>query len=1159
MQKAIENFCQKRENGLFLLDMPTGFGKTYNVLEFIAENYDTEKYENTKFFFVTTLKKNLPFEDLRERFKLKNKEEDFEKKCIRIEANAEKVIERLESLEKSGKIPKRITSKDQFKKLLKNVQTVCTYRNRDSQFKDENIASMIKNIEISIQETGEPGLRSLIIEDLSIFKTPTQKLKAIKTNDEYKWIGELYPAVFSRDKQIYFLTIDKFVSGNTTIIEPTYSFYNHSIIEKSIIFIDEFDATKERILNKIIKKGLNQPVNYQQLFSQIYSAINTKSFPTELTTDSMSHQHNMKQYATAKSCDEVLNECVRVFKDCNNKFNMKYSFRTDNDNGDIRTRNFLFNDLTYHSVLSNKNTYIEIIVDQKAKQNWIHFTKQKLNDSQLSVLDLLSSVKGCITYFQNGCRQLAKNYKHLQDERNNSEDEFTFQNAITSVLSEFQIDKEFIRYLTPLILSEQKMNRKKQSLLDNQLSPLELEHSIYNNGFRYFVFKDDPSHNMQSEIRLYDFSDTPEKILLRMAQKARVIGISATATIDTVLGNYSQEYLKRMLQDDYYVLPREDRERLENSFADSTKNYSKVDIQVNPISCDEEIRKELEEIYDNERIINYYTEKLEMHFGTSDFAIRRFLKIIKAMKAFIVNDEVKSFLCLCNKLTKEGKTDFDLILFREMAKDIIEEAGLEYDEDKLVVSINSEDYDAQYNEIIEHLSNGKKLFVLSSYQTIGAGQNLQYRKPENVDVVQVNDNVRELLEKDFDCIYLEKPTNIVVNVFWNKIISEETLIRFIFEMEFLMENNEVSRVAGIHDIKEIFKKIDSNAKANLLSNRYETCSVQNAALRVLIQAVGRICRTGLKNKNIHIYLDEAILKEIDMTAVKTRMVNPEFAKIIEKGKNYNVDLTDVSLLRIENQANSASLKSMLIINKLRYNWDEKNINLWKRLREQVLKHPTIDKHEIEKNLNYKSIYLQAPEKTSGYSYSQEGDYQKNITVKFDDSMPQKVSEEDARLQELLRIPELKAYFEEKGYATEFTPSEYLLTPPMFNNIYKAALGEVAGKHILEENLGCELQEVSEDVFEFFDFKIGDDVYVDFKHWKDTMVVDAKKAKEKIIQKLNACNGKRAVIINILYDREMQITTSYDERIVEIPCLYRTDLNQLDPRIIDEILRKGYLR
>ena len=95
MQKAIENFCQKRENGLFLLDMPTGFGKTYNVLEFIAENYDTEKYENTKFFFVTTLKKNLPFEDLRERFKQRGKEKYFENNSLRIQANADVVIERL--------------------------------------------------------------------------------------------------------------------------------------------------------------------------------------------------------------------------------------------------------------------------------------------------------------------------------------------------------------------------------------------------------------------------------------------------------------------------------------------------------------------------------------------------------------------------------------------------------------------------------------------------------------------------------------------------------------------------------------------------------------------------------------------------------------------------------------------------------------------------------------------------------------------------------------------------------------------------------------------------------------------------------------------------------------------------------------------------------
>jgi len=34
MYKCIKNFCEnKEENGLFLLDMPTGFGKTYNVIK----------------------------------------------------------------------------------------------------------------------------------------------------------------------------------------------------------------------------------------------------------------------------------------------------------------------------------------------------------------------------------------------------------------------------------------------------------------------------------------------------------------------------------------------------------------------------------------------------------------------------------------------------------------------------------------------------------------------------------------------------------------------------------------------------------------------------------------------------------------------------------------------------------------------------------------------------------------------------------------------------------------------------------------------------------------------------------------------------------------------------------------------------------------------
>ena len=59
-----------------------------------------------------------------------------------------------------------------------------------------------------------------------------------------------------------------------------------------------------------------------------------------------------------------------------------------------------------------------------------------------------------------------------------------------------------------------------------------------------------------------------------------------------------------------------------------------------------------------------------------------------------------------------------------------------------------------------------------------------------------------------------------------------------------------------------------------------------------------------------------------------------------------------------------------------------------------------------------------------------------------------MSEDEVHLKEIMQIPGVKALFEKHGYATSFVPNEFILTPPMFNNIYKGALGEVVGKYIL---------------------------------------------------------------------------------------------------------------
>ncbi|MFR5683816.1 MAG: hypothetical protein ACLUD1_07170, partial [Clostridia bacterium] len=392
-------------------------------------------------------------------------------------------------------------------------------------------------------------------------------------------------------------------------------------------------------------------------------------------------------------------------------------------------------------------------------------------------------------------------------------------------------------------------------------------------------------------------------------------------------------------------------------------------------------------------LIKKYAEKLSISFERVEYAKNNFIRVVKVMKAFILNDSVKSFLCLNNKLPQENKGLFDIKLLEEFADAIIKIYGIKGLKGKdLLYSINSEDYDAKRAEFIQRLSKGEKLFVISSYNTVGAGQNLQYKAPGNATIVAVNDYDRGDMEKDFDCIYLEKPTNLLVNVDSKKGIEAEDLIRFVYQMEFLMERGEVSRKDGIAVIKDAFICFSGGYTfSGKKGEPYKTDSVNNYALRTLIQAVGRICRTGLKNPDIYIYVDNTILTDYDLSIVEQRMLNPEFAELVKVGKIYYNGLANENLdiAVMENRAGTLALKAMQIINELKRNWTDDSIDYWKALRELCLMRPTLSRKNVEQNSQYQLVYMCAPGEITAYSYEQEGDYNKNINIKFDGSLPQR--------------------------------------------------------------------------------------------------------------------------------------------------------------------------
>lgn len=131
------------------------------------------------------------------------------------------------------------------------------------------------------------------------------------------------------------------------------------------------------------------------------------------------------------------------------------------------------------------------------------------------------------------------------------------------------------------------------------------------------------------------------------------------------------------------------------------------------------------------------------------------------------------------------------------------------------------------------------------------------------------------------------------------------------------------------------------------------------------------------------------------------------------------------------------------------------------------------------------------------------------------------SADKSRLSALMRVPELKLRFIERGFAIDFDKNDGVLLPSIFQNIYKGALGEVAGRIMLED-WGWELNEIEDSLkFEKFDFclKLAPNIYIDFKNW--TNKADSENYRNQLVaksrEKLTSINGKKVFIINMVAD------------------------------------------
>ncbi|WP_400196177.1 hypothetical protein [Candidatus Methanarcanum hacksteinii] len=1124
MDQLISGIFRTHQTGLQLLTMPTGSGKTYSMNRAIFEYITDDSIpleEKRNMVVVTTMKKNLDCDGLRSMFEASGKLALFEEVFIFLNSLSEIVVEYYEeSMEDQifaamgrDKIATDfITSLTGIKESMR--------RDPDSPTVKLAIESFAANIEPRFRRK----LRAIIRKEKFTYDN---RLKLIETTKKWGWVAKLYPSIYSRRKKIFFMSADKFVMRNDTIIDKSNTIYDSPIVKNAIIFIDEFDSTKNQILNRLITNNTRRKIDYVDMAQKIYAGIHDENIPSMMFRINDNFKGDLK---------EAHKSLEKQFKKTINKYHLDKLIKLSKDCQSERA--FIFRGDTVYMV-NGTNDSISLAYQKDENRNILRFFNGKAKENR-KLFYIIEDIGKCIDHFCSFVSMMALNYQ-----KNNDDATMSYEDCILTVLDTYGISDSMPSYRSYLL--EKILLGTSSS--DNKI--IGVDQSVYENGFEYYILRDDTSNNERTIIELISYPVSAEKILLKVCEQALVFGMSATAGLKSVIGNYDLDYLAARLEDRYLPLADND-ERMIRQILTSRENFERKIIRTQAV-----VSKDAGEYNDGfwKEIIgenlDVVMEKIDMSDDVYDK--ERYYQISRVFYDFVRDRRARAGLCFCNKHPVSGDSHFDRDILRLIFSVIIaENEGYVSDDftySDSVFFLRGDGFDKNKEHISEYLASGKKGFVITVYNTVGAGQNLQFDIPEGFKAVNISGR-SDGIQMDFDFLYLQKPTFLIGMPEYPE--QEETKARVIAQLNYLLQNGEITEKETKEGIAGVLS-FDMDEMTCIAGIARQTHSVKRYGAARLIQAVGRICRTPMKNEQIVIEYDEGLGEYLEEPLRNYGNVNVETEELI---KAVSVELEPTKEERdYVNMGIHRSHNARKVIDKLKANWTDKHIQDYTKMRNDVLCHPSTD---ILGNTAYQ-MYMEAPFPTDHYLCKYSGEFQ-NLQISFSGRLPggHPVSTESLRLPDLMKIDGLEEHFRENGYATKIEPARYIITPVAAKNFLMGILGEVAGKYILEK-YGIHLQDLERKYFERFDFQINKDVAIDFKHWASEKFTSKEEQITKISRKMDDTGHSVVYVINILLpegkSRQPIVTTNGHKKIITVPWLFDPKTGDYNTEIISEL--KGY--
>jgi len=220
---------------------------------------------------------------------------------------------------------------------------------------------------------------------------------------------------------------------------------------------------------------------------------------------------------------------------------------------------------------------------------------------------------------------------------------------------------------------------------------------LYEEGFNHLRVQKDSGLD---EFYLHSFSLTPEKFIKDLSEWYKVVGISATAHIKSIVRNFDLDYLE------------------------VKESFKHVDLNIKDNTEVEVIKpEEVDDVFIMDSI-SYRDEYLQ----------NRFLKFCNVYEKFLQSD-MKSFLYLQSSYLDNE--------FKDLIKTAKERLNKKHSKECEVFILREKD---KYEEFVKNIKE-EKFFIISVYQNVGVGANLHYKHKNEL--------------KDIDGIYLGEITNLI--------------------------------------------------------------------------------------------------------------------------------------------------------------------------------------------------------------------------------------------------------------------------------------------------------------------------------------------------------------------------------------------------------------